>query len=69
MKYAIFQSYIVTANADGTVPLNAKCVCKIEEADTEALAKLIELANLGDHFSPPPADNAHVAEGCQKFTA
>lgn len=44
--YALFHGYIVTANDDGSIPLNAKIVAKVDEANEALLAELLECANL-----------------------
>lgn len=46
-RFAHFRGYIVTANENGSIPLNAKVVCNTyETGDGIQIAKLIAQANL-----------------------
>lgn len=51
--FAIFHDYIVTANADGSIPLNATIVAKVSEVDEGMLQVLIARANQasGHHYA------------------
>ena len=43
--FAVFKGYICTANKDGSIPLNAKVVCRVDEIDANLMALLLEQAN------------------------
>lgn len=46
--FAVFQGYIVTANSDGSIPLNAKVVAKLTcaaDLNEDLLRQLIKQAN------------------------
>lgn len=45
MRFAYFHGHIVTANKDGSIPLNAKVVAEIRDFDADLLAQLIGQAN------------------------
>lgn len=49
MIYALFHGFIVTANPDGTIPLNARIVCRIptdsKDVDHDLVMELIAQAN------------------------
>ena len=45
--FARFRDYVVTANPDGSIPLNAKMVCVSVQEDQALLNELIAQANLG----------------------
>jgi hypothetical protein len=48
VKYAIFRQYIVTANDDGAIPLNARVVLEFSPRDDlDAIKELVEKANHG----------------------
>ena len=45
--YAIFLGHICTANADGSIPLNSKMICKIDPigANEQAVFAMLQQAN------------------------
>ena len=46
LYFALFNQYIVTANADGSVPLNSKCVIKVGQLDSVSmLTQMLSQAN------------------------
>lgn len=47
-KWAIFRNFIVTANPDGTVPLNARLIGELTEDATYQLAEVIRRASAYD---------------------
>lgn len=50
-NFSIFREYIVTANPDGSVPLNAKCVAAVLTHDSALLTELVAQANLGKELA------------------
>lgn len=43
--FAYFMGYICTANADGSIPINARMVCKVEDTTMPYFRQLLEQAN------------------------
>lgn len=42
MKLVLFHRYIVNANDDGSIPMNAKCYAEIDEEDRKKVVSALE---------------------------
>lgn len=50
-KFSVLNCHIVTARADGTVPLNSQWVCQMKEANNDLLPILIDRANAHEELT------------------
>ena len=58
MYFAEFNGFIVTANADGSIPLNARVVAKLLDFDPQALTNLLSQANEYERGKSEPAERS-----------
>jgi hypothetical protein len=70
--FAEFKEHIVTANADGAIPLNAKSVGTLVGVDRTLMSQLIAQANLGKDLADALKarnESAEIVNAIRKYNA